>query len=153
VEGPLLQAIDFDVFFLKEEHCCALATLQRTDLPRRSAKAEIDARTGIFLVYAQILKNLLYFDVESHEVKSAQHARYDEGMNDVPDPPSNARLVRFSQRGEPFPAETTLLEPPGLDVSENPFRDLRTLSVLAGGEDSHRVCLLKVLPSPPCILE
>jgi hypothetical protein len=41
------------------------------------------------------------------------------------------------QRGEHFPAETTLLEPLDLDVSENPFRDLRTLSVLAGGEDSH----------------
>jgi hypothetical protein len=83
------------------------------------------------------LKNLLYFDLESHEVKSAQHARYDEGMDDVPDPPPNARLVRFAQRGEPFPAETTLFEPLDLDVSENPFQDLRTLSVLAGGENSH----------------
>jgi hypothetical protein len=46
--------------------------------PRRPAKSEIDARTGIFLGYAQTLKNLLYFDLESHEVKSAQHARYDE---------------------------------------------------------------------------
>jgi hypothetical protein len=46
--------------------------------PRRPAKTEIDARTGIFLGYAQTLKNLLYFDLESHEIKSAQHARYDE---------------------------------------------------------------------------
>jgi hypothetical protein len=58
-------------------------------------------------------------------------------MNDVPDSQPNARLIRFGQRGEPFPAETTLLEPLDLDVSENPFQDLRTLSVLAGGEDSH----------------
>jgi hypothetical protein len=118
----------------------------------RTAKTEIDAHAGIFLGYAQTLKNLLYFDIESHEVKSAQHARYDEGMNDVPDPPLNARLVRFAQRGEPFPAETTLLEPLDRDVSENYFQDLRTLSVLAGGEDSHRG-LVKVLPSTPCLLE
>jgi hypothetical protein len=94
--------------------------------PHRPAKSEIAD-----------LKNLLYFDLESHEVKSAQHARYDEGMNGVPDPPSNARLVRFTQRGEPFPNEATLLETLDLDVPESPFQDLRTLSVLAGGEDSY----------------
>jgi hypothetical protein len=36
-----------------------------------------------------------------------------------------------------FPAEAALLEPLDLEVSENPFQDLRTLFVLAGGEDSH----------------
>jgi hypothetical protein len=103
--------------------------------PRRPAKSEI--RTGIFLGYAQTLKNLLYFDLDSHEVKSAQHARYDDGSNDILDPPPNARLVRFTQRGEPFPAEADILEPLDLDVSETPSQDLRTLSVLAGGEDSY----------------
>jgi hypothetical protein len=32
--------------------------------PRRPAKTEIDARTAIFIGYAQTLKNLLYFDLE-----------------------------------------------------------------------------------------
>jgi hypothetical protein len=59
-------------------------------------------------------------------------------MNDVPDPPPNARLVRFAKRSKPFPAEATLLEPLDLDVSENPFEDLRTLSVLASSKDSHK---------------
>jgi hypothetical protein len=94
--------------------------------PRRPAKTEIDARPGIFLDYAQTLKNLLYFDVDSHEVMSAQHAHYDDGMNDVPDPPLNARLVLFAQEGEAFPAGATPPRPLDLDVSENPFRDLRT---------------------------
>jgi hypothetical protein len=109
------------------------------ELPRlrRPAKSEIDARTGIFLGYAQTLKNLLYFDLDTHDVKSAQHARYDEGMNDVVDPPPNARLVRFAQRGEPLPVEAALLEPLDLDVSENPFQDLRPLSVPVTGEDPH----------------
>jgi hypothetical protein len=51
--------------------------------PRGPAKSEIDARTGFLLGYLQTLKNLLYFDLDTHDVKSAQHARYDEGMNDV----------------------------------------------------------------------
>jgi hypothetical protein len=42
-------------------------------------------------------------------------------MSNVADPPPNARLVRFTQRGEPFPAEAALLEPLDLDVSENSF--------------------------------
>jgi hypothetical protein len=37
----------------------------------------------------------------------------------------------------PFPAETAFLEPLDLDVSENPFQDLRALSLLAEGEYSH----------------
>jgi hypothetical protein len=51
----------------------------------------------------------------------AQHARYDECMYDVADPPPNARLVRFAQQGEFLHAEAALLEPLDLDVSENPF--------------------------------
>jgi hypothetical protein len=115
-----------------------LSCVRRASSPSPTpAKTEIDARTGIFLGYTQTLQSLLYFDLDSHEFKCTQHACYDEGMNDVPDPPSNARLVRFAQRGEPSAAETTLLEPLDLDVSENPFQDLGTLSVLAGGEDLH----------------
>jgi hypothetical protein len=102
--------------------------------PRRPAKTEMDARNGILTGDAQTLKNPLYFDLDSHEGKSAQHARYDEGMNNVPGPPPNARRVRFAQRDEPFPAEATLLEPLDLDVSENPFQDLSTLSGCANNE-------------------
>ncbi len=87
--------------------------------------------------YAQTLKNLNYFDIDSHDVKSGQHARYDEGMNDVTDTPPNARLVRFAQRRELSPQKPYFLEPLDLDVAENPFQDLRTLSVLAEGEDTH----------------
>jgi hypothetical protein len=92
------------------------------------------------------LKNVLCFDLDSQEIKSAQHARYDEGMNDFPYPPPNARLVRFAQRGEPFPAKAEVLEFLDIDVSENTFKDLRTLSVLAGGEDSHLWFVFSKIP-------
>jgi hypothetical protein len=101
--------------------------------PHQPAKSEINARAGIFLG----VKNLLYFDLDSHYVKPAQYARYEEGMNDVADFPPNAHLVRFFQRGEPFSDEAALLEPLDVDVSENPFQDLRSLSVPAAGEDSY----------------
>jgi hypothetical protein len=61
-------------------------------------------------------------------------------MNVAADPPLNARLVQFAQRGEPFPSEAILIEPLDFDASETPFQDLRTLSVLAACEDSHLVC-------------
>jgi hypothetical protein len=44
----------------------------------------------------EALKNILYFDLYSHDVKSAQHARYDESMNEVADPPPNARQGGYS---------------------------------------------------------
>jgi hypothetical protein len=67
---------------------------------RRPAKSEINACTGLILGYAQTLTLLLYFDLDSNDVKSAQHARYDEGMNDVADHLPNARLLPFAH--EPF---------------------------------------------------
>jgi hypothetical protein len=82
------------------------------------------------------MKDVRFFDPDSHEVKSARHADYDEAMNDVADSPSKARLVRFTQRGEPFPGKAVLLELLDLDVAESPFRDLCTLSVPVADEDS-----------------
>jgi hypothetical protein len=63
------------------------------------------------------MKNLLYVDIDSHDFKSAQHARYEESMNKAADPPPNPRLVQFAQRGEAFPAKAALLEALNLDVS------------------------------------
>jgi hypothetical protein len=52
--------------------------------PRRPVKSEIDACTSIFLGYAQTLKNLLQFDLDSNDVKSAQHSRYDKARITLP---------------------------------------------------------------------
>jgi hypothetical protein len=59
-------------------HLCTCGCRVNVEPPRphRPAKSEIDARTGIILDYAQTLKNLLYFDLDSRDVKSAQHACY-----------------------------------------------------------------------------
>jgi hypothetical protein len=69
------------------------------------------------------MKNILYFDFDSHDFKS-EHARYEEGMNNGADPPPNARLVRFAQQDEAFPAKAVLLEALDLDVSLCPCPSL-----------------------------
>jgi hypothetical protein len=94
------------------------------------------------------LQKILYIDLDSHDVKSAQDARYDEGMNDVADPHST--LAWFD---ESFPAKATLLQPLNLNVPDNLFPNIRALSVPATGEDSYLFFSLQVLSSPSCILE
>ena len=59
-----------------------------------------NSRIGIFLGYSRTLSVLYYFDVESALVKTATHARFDEGMNDLADGPPNVNaLHRLSPDG------------------------------------------------------
>lgn len=61
----------------------------------RSDKLLSDSRVGIFLGFSKTMKNILYYDLKSHEVKSAQHVAFDEAMHDLSDAekPPNARLL------------------------------------------------------------
>jgi hypothetical protein len=61
--------------------------------PRRDAKAVSDTHVGIFLGFSTTMKKVIYFDIESENVKEAQHVRFDEGMNDLLEKPPNARLL------------------------------------------------------------
>ena len=62
---------------------------------RRPEKITPDARKGIFLGYSRTMKNILYYDLASELVKTAQHVVFDEAMNDLPADakPLNARLL------------------------------------------------------------
>jgi hypothetical protein len=51
--------------------------------PRRPDKLLPDSRTGIFLGFAWTMKNILYFDITTETVKSAQHVIFDESMRDL----------------------------------------------------------------------
>jgi hypothetical protein len=52
---------------------------------RRPVKLKPNSRKGVFLGYLpRTIKNILLYDWESHQVKLAKHARFDEGMNDLP---------------------------------------------------------------------
>ena len=81
------------------------------------------------------MKNVLYYDVETEVVKTAQHVAFDEAMNDVDDKPPNARLLDGLHNGdkvdlldlEDFPL-------PDLDVSLRPFTSLTSFTVRGGGD-------------------
>jgi hypothetical protein len=64
--------------------------------PRRPDKLHSDSRTGIFLGFAKTLKTIIYFDVETETVKTAQHIIFDESMKDLDTPPPNAHLLGMS---------------------------------------------------------
>ena len=51
----------------------------------RKSKLKPNARKGIFLGFIpNTTRNIIWFDEETHKIKSASHARFDEGMNDLP---------------------------------------------------------------------
>ena len=46
--------------------------------------------------YMATMKNIYYLDMESNHMKTALHARFDEGMNDLDDPTPNSRQLRLA---------------------------------------------------------
>jgi hypothetical protein len=65
-----------------------------------------NSRKGIFLGFLpNTTKNILWYDVETSEVKIAKHARFDEGLNDLPfgEIPPNVQHLRAYNRVNPFP--------------------------------------------------
>ena len=80
--------------------------------------------TGIFLGYSRSLKILYYFDVGSSLVKTATHARFDEGMNDLSEPPPNAKLLRDMSNSNGIPPDTLDMPTIDLQVSDDPFNRL-----------------------------
>ncbi|KAI2490765.1 hypothetical protein MHU86_23812 [Fragilaria crotonensis] len=87
-----------------------------------------NSRLGTFLGYSRSLKVMYYFDLASSTVKTATHARFDEGMNDLSEPPPNVKLLRnLADDGviEPDRLDLPLLN---LDVSDDPFDRLDELS-------------------------
>jgi hypothetical protein len=88
--------------------------------PRRPDKLISDARVGIFLGYSKTMKNILYFDTITEQVKVAQHVAFDEAMNDLDDKPPNAHLLDGLHNDCPDVLDFTL-PVPDLDISIKPF--------------------------------
>jgi hypothetical protein len=91
---------------------------------KRNGKLQLHARKGIFLGFLQhALKNILWFDLETKRVKIAFHARFDEGMNNLPAPliPPNVYHLQRVQRGDPLPSEPSELTPTSLTFTNTPF--------------------------------
>jgi hypothetical protein len=98
--------------------------------PRRPDKALSDARTGIFLGFAKTTKNILYYDLKTNVVKTAQHAVFDEAMADVPIEKRsfNARLLNAGGDVGSIDLVDVAEIYPDLDVSRSPFTGFNTLT-------------------------
>ena len=101
-------------------------------LPPRATRRDklcSDTRTGIFLGYSQTMKNILYYDTTSHQIKTALHVVFDEAMNDSDIKTPNARLLCGDTI---LPSEVIDLTSnlARLDVSLSPFTAFTTLAIL-----------------------
>ena len=56
--------------------------------------------------------------------QNATHARFDEGMNDLAEPPPNARLLQHLADGHAINPDTLAVPPLSLEVSDDPFERL-----------------------------
>ena len=97
-------------------------------------EAVSNANVGIFLGYHKSLKNILYYDVATEEVKWTTHATFDEGMNDLPmdSRPPNAKLLLEAAGKRPFAPEDEPFEFPDIDFTSSPFADVTDYHVRRG---------------------
>ncbi|KAG7374842.1 reverse transcriptase RNA-dependent DNA polymerase [Nitzschia inconspicua] len=103
---------------------------------RRRSKLLPNARKGIFLGFLpNTTKNILWYDVDTGQVKIAKHARFNEGLNDLPFGalPPNVQHLQRVQSGEPFPAEVDDATVDEFTAFVNPFNHtlLESLTVPA----------------------
>ncbi len=54
---------------------------------------ERETREGIFLGFANTMKNVYYYDLATHQVKTAQHVVFDESMIGLPEKTPNAQVL------------------------------------------------------------
>ena len=95
----------------------------------RYGKLVPNSRLGIFLGYSRSLKILYYYDLESAIVKTATHARFDEGMNDLADkPPPNVQILRQLNTDGSIMPDKLDVSPLDLSVSDDPFDRLDVLT-------------------------
>ena len=60
---------------------------------RRNPKLEKHSYSGIFLRYAKTLKNIVYLDTTTNQIKTSTFARFDEAHFSYPDKPPGAKLL------------------------------------------------------------
>ena len=107
-----------DLSKLRTFGCCVHVRLTTA----RYGKVISNSRLGIFLGYLRSVKVLYYYDLESARVKTATHARFDEGMNDPADTaPPNVQLLRHLNNKGSVSPDILDVSPLDLSVSDDPF--------------------------------
>ena len=110
-----------------------------------------NSRKGIFLGYVPYTtRNILWYDVETHRVKIATHARFDEGFNDLPfsDVPPNGQHLMRTDDGTPLPAETAPLSSSNFGHFVTPFKDLQLVKLSFNARDKDNEFGLRIADDP-----
>ena len=94
-----------------------------------------DTRTGIFLGFGHTLRNILYQDLETREVRSAVHVAFDESFNDLPykDRPPDAQALAnvhpsLKRHLGSYPSKTDVTYP-DMSVVGSPFLEVKKIRV------------------------
>lgn len=97
---------------------------------KRPAKLDTHHRTGIFIGYANTMKNIYWFDTDTRRIKIATHYRFDEGMTDLPDPTPNIKILKRHEDNAPQVINEEDNEPEyNLYIEPTPFHNLDTIPV------------------------
>ena len=116
-------------------------------LGARDARLAPSSHKGIFLGYVPYTtRNILWYDVETHNVKIATHARSDEGFNDLPmdkAPPDGQHLMRTDEENT-FPAGTRELSSSNFGHFVTPFKDLQLVQLSSTARDKDDMFGLKI---------
>jgi hypothetical protein len=75
-----------------------------------------------------MMKNIIYFDLKSETVKTAQHVIFDESMNNIASKPPNAQLLNMELDNLHEIDFVDLRETfPDIDITFSPFTKLVTI--------------------------
>ena len=115
----------------------------------RTAKLKPSSRKGIFLGFVPgTTRNIVWYDPGTERVKIAKHARFDEGMNDLPMdaiPPNVTHLQRV-QLGEKFKKERKESSVKHFVLHHNPFNDRVVKTCTRTGDDA--LCGMELAVDP-----
>ena len=106
----------------------------------RNAKYKNNSRKGIMLGYSRkTVRNVLWYDLETNQVKLGSHVRFDEGMNDLPIeniPPNVQQLQRSDDgiRPDPEILQTDLSD---LKFYDTPFASVISKTLVIDPSRSH----------------
>ena len=92
----------------------------------RESKVEVHTRTGIFLGYHRSMKKAYYYDLESKQVKTARHIVFDEGMQDLDDPPPYVRYLKGEMEQEAMDMQDST---EAMEVILTPFTRVKEITI------------------------
>ncbi len=112
---------------------CRIYALPAKD---RDSKLEVNARPGIFLGYKKSMRNAIYYDLETKTIKTARHIAFDEGMQDMDEPPPFVRYIK-DPSSEPLDDIVDLDNTDDFSVVPSAFNDIADIECSYSPDAAH----------------